>query len=291
MGEPVVVGVDGSRSAWDALDWAAAEAAARGCPLLIVNACSPPVAPGPFVPVSGTDGASVVLLRRAQERVRVTTPDIEVTSRTIVGGAAPALASQPAQLLVVGTRGLGPVRAALAGSVSIATCSRAACPVVVVPPARERGHGPSRTRVVVGIDGSDRSRTAIGFAFAAAAQRGVGVTALHAWTPRPPADFEGRGEDWTATEAVERHRLAAALAPWRNRFPRVDVRPTLVLEEPARALALESIGAALLVVGSRGRGCVTGALFGSVSHAVLHHAPCPTAVVRPMPIIERSSAA
>jgi nucleotide-binding universal stress UspA family protein len=152
--------------------------------------------------------------------------------------------------------------------------------------------GPSRTRVVVGVDGSDLSQSAIGFALAAAAQRGIGLTALHAWTPRPPADFEGLGDDWVATAAVERHRLAAALTPWRSRFPSTDIRLKLVPDEPARALATESPGAALLVVGSRGRGCMTGVLFGSVSHAVVHYARSPTAVVRPTATTtERSPAA
>ncbi len=294
--EPVVVGVDGSRSAWDALDWAAAEAGTRGCSLRIAHACAPLVAPNPLAVVTdvaaGVDGGSEVLLRSAARRARVIAPEVEVTSSTIVGGAARALSSQPAQLLVVGTRGLGRVRSAILGSVSIAVCSRATCPVVVVPPRHDVRPSLSRTRVVVGVDGSDLSRSAIGFALAAAAQRGIGLTALHAWIPRPADGFEGLGDDWVATAAVERHRLAAALTPWRSRFPDTDIRLKLVADEPARALASEWPGAALLVVGSRGHGCVTGILFGSVSQAVVRYARCATAVVRPpATATERSPAA
>jgi nucleotide-binding universal stress UspA family protein len=290
MGEPdpVLVGVDGSRTAWDALDWAAAEAAARGCALRIVTACPPPVAPGPFGPVADVGGAGGAggaaaeeLLREASQRARAVAPEVEVTGRTVVGGAAPALTAQPAQLVVVGTRARGRVRRALVGSVSVAVCSRAPCPVVVVPPRREVEPGPSRVRVVVGVGGPDPSAAALGVAFAAAAQRGIGLTALHAWTPQPPADVDGLGDDRDAAEAVGRHRLTAALTPWRREFPGVDVRLTLVADDPARALAAESAGAALLVVGSRGRGCLAGALFGSVGQAVLRHARCPAAVVRP----------
>ncbi|MDF2977983.1 MAG: UspA protein [Actinomycetospora sp.] len=286
MGEPnpVLVGVDGSCTAWDALDWAAAEAAARGCPLRIVTACPPPVAPGPFGPVADVGGAGAAaaeeLLRQASQRARAVAPELEVTGRTVVGGAAPALTAQPAQLVVVGTRARGRVRRALAGSVSVGVCSRAPCPVVVVPPRREVEPGPSRVRVVVGVDGSG-SAPALAVAFAAAAQRGIGLTALHAWTPHPPADLDGLGDDRDAAELVARDRLTAALAPWRREFPGVGVRLTLVADEPARALAAESAGAALLVIGSRGRGCLSGALFGSVGQAVLRHARCPAAVVRP----------
>jgi nucleotide-binding universal stress UspA family protein len=280
--DPVVVGVDDVRSAWDAVDWAAAEAAARGCPLGIVHACSPPVAPGPFAPVTD-DAVSVgdALLREASECAHRIAPELEVFSRTIIGGAAPALTAMPAQLVVVGTRALGRVRSALVGSVGVAVCSRASCPVVVVPPWQDGDPGPSAARVVVGVDGSARSDPAVGVALAAAAQRGVGLTALHAWTPRPPADLGGVGDDPAATESVARYRLVSAVARWRSRYPGTDIRLRLVLDDPVHALVAESAGAALLVIGSRGRGCVTGALFGSVSHAVLRHARCPTTVVRP----------
>ena len=287
MGEPdpVVVGVGAARSSWDALDWAAAEAATRGCPLRIVSACTPPVAPGPFAPVADLGGpggaATDALLQEAAERARTVASELVVTTRAVIGGPVAALTCQPAQLLVVGTCAPGPVRSALVGSVSVAVSSRAACPVVVVPPRREVAPGPSRARVVVGVDGTDLSAPAVGVALSAAVQRGIGLTAVHAWTPRPPADVGGIGDDWVAAEAVARHRLAAALTPWRRRFPDVDVRLTPVPDDPARALAEESAGAALVVVGARGRGCLTGALFGSVSQAVLRHASCPAVVVRP----------
>lgn len=81
---------------------------------------------------------------------------------------------------------------------------------------------------MVGVDGSDLSGPAIGFALRAAVRRGIGLTALHAWTPRPPADLGGLGDDETAAEAVERRRLDDALARWREWFPAVDIASKLV---------------------------------------------------------------
>lgn len=290
---PVVVGVDGSASARDALDWAAAEAAVRARPLWIVHACPPPVDPGLLgqVPRLGEGAADAGVLREAARRAQVVAPEVEVTTCLVFGGPAPVILGQRAELVVVGSRGLGGLRGALAGSVSVTVSAHAACPVVVVPPLRDVAPGPSRARVVVGVDGSDLSGLAIGFALRATVRRGIGLTALHAWTPRPPADLGGLGDDETAAEAVERRRLDDALARWREWFPAVDIASKLLRGDPAHALAAESAGAALTVVGSRGRGCMTGILFGSVSHTVLRNAHSPIAVVRPQPVKDRRARA
>lgn len=283
---PVVVGVDGSESGRDALDWAVAEAATRLRPLWIVHACPAPVDSGPLGPVPSLvpcTGTSDVL-REAARRAQLIAPEVEVTTRLVLGGPVPAILGQRAGLIVLGSRGQRGVRRALAGSVGVAVSAHAQCPVVVVPPLHQVASGPSRTQVVVGVDGSDLSSPAIGFALHAAAQRGVGLTALHAWTPRPPADIGALSDDWIASQVAERRALDSALAQWRLRFPAVDIRPKLVCGDPAHWLAAESAGAALLVVGSRGRGCMTGVLFGSVSQVVLHAARCPIAVVRPQAV-------
>jgi nucleotide-binding universal stress UspA family protein len=87
--------------------------------------------------------------------------------------------------------------------------------------------------------------------------------------------------DFTADEPTARAALDRILMPWRALFPDVPVRAVLRYSDPETALTAESVGAALVVVGSRGRGVLRGRLFGSVSRAVVQRAHSAVAVVRP----------
>jgi len=286
---PVLVGVDGSVSAQAALAWAAAEATFRHCPLRIVHTFTWPMIGDPFglnLTESMNDGLRATagwILGEAANQARRAVPDIKVTAELFAAAAAPMLLSQAqdAQLVVVGSRGLGGFRGLLVGSVSSTVAAHAPCPVIVVHPHREGTAFPVSPagRVVVGVDGSEVSAAAIRFAFQEAARRRVGVTAVHAAMPtrqhpslHVPADI---------IEQVDRQLFAEAMESERVLVPGIDVETKLVHSHPAQALIDEADGAELIVVGSRGRGGFTGMLLGSVSQAVLHHAPCPVAVVHP----------
>ncbi|MEU4293386.1 universal stress protein [Kribbella sp. NPDC026596] len=132
---------------------------------------------------------------------------------------------------------------------------------------------------MVGVDGSEVSSAAIRFAFGEAARRHVGITAVHAAMPsrrqssvRVPADI---------VEQVDRQLVAEAMDSKRILIPGIDVKTKVVHSHPVQALLDGADGAELIVVGSRGRGGFTGMVLGSVSQAVLRHAPCPVAVVHP----------
>ena len=86
--------------------------------------------------------------------------------------------------------------------------------------------------------------------------------------------------EWRQLEAQEQEALHESVARWSEKYPGIDVVAKSVVADPAKALVDESAGAELLVVGSHGRGGFAGLLLGSVSHAALHHARCPVAVVR-----------
>jgi len=137
--------------------------------------------------------------------------------------------------------------------------------------------------VVAGVDGSDHGREALRFALSEAALRGARVTAVRAWSI-PPLTTTGVGimpayqvvrdglAEGTAAELAQSVEEASSAAS-------VEVEVEVVQGDAAGALVERSAGAALVVVGSRGRGSVAGPLLGSVSQGVLHHAQCPVAVV------------
>ena len=284
---PIVVGVDGSESGHHAVDWAVDEARSRNLPVHLLSAWYSDYgaeALGPVVPTIEDDCQS--LLDTTAGPVRQALPDLSVTTQTIHAQPASALiaASRHADTIVVGSRGLGAVREAFAGSTSMQVAAYASCPVVVV---REVA-ADSRTaqRVVVGVDGSDLSVDATGYAFAQAARRGLGLTVLHAWDINAYTSgvaMSALPDVWTDLETEQEVITATAVTGWQDKYPDVDVRTHVLQGRPADILVDASEHAALVVVGSRGRGGFRGLLLGSVSRNVLHRAHCPVAVVRPYP--------
>ncbi|WP_412520716.1 universal stress protein [Actinomadura madurae] len=135
--------------------------------------------------------------------------------------------------------------------------------------------GTAAGEVVAGLDLAEDPGPVLDHAFAAATVRGARLRVLHAW--HPPALTVESGVDLQITAGTYRGHLAAALAPWRNRHPDVEVVEDVVVGHPVDMLATASAHADLVVVGSWGRSFS----IGSVSHGVIHHARCPVAVVRP----------
>jgi nucleotide-binding universal stress UspA family protein len=136
---------------------------------------------------------------------------------------------------------------------------------------------------VVGVDGSELSRLAVDFAFSHAALHHLGVLAVHAYAfPAfiTSSDLPSAAYDIDDLREDHARLLAEALAGYRDNYPDMPVRQKVVYGPPAAVLVAESAGAALTVVGSRGRGGFAGLLLGSTSQSVLHHATGPVAIVR-----------
>lgn len=285
VGRAVVAGVDGSNSAVRAVRWAAREAARRRAPLRLVAAVAAAPAMAQFAYAGAGPDPREVLLRQARTHLAHAAqatvdaaPGTEPTQELLDGFPIPRLVeeSRSAQLVALGDRGLGGLTGLLLGSVAFALAAQGACPVVVVRGRTEATEGP----VVVGVDGSPVSEAALAFAFEAAATRGAPLLAVHVWwdlllDPRTLPSL-----DWDAIAERERAELAERLAGWGEKYPDVAVQRLVTRDHPAQVLAEQSERAQLLVVGSRGRGALSGLLLGSVSHAVLHRAACPVAVVR-----------
>lgn len=283
--DQIVVGVDGSQASSYAVEWAAGEARRRQAALRIVSAAASWVlepAPDPraeevraWLRESGQE-----LLDSAVARARSVAPEVGVSADLVPGPPARALlgAARDAVMVVVGTRGTGGLAGALVGSISLQVVSHAPVPAVAVRSAAQVPVG----EVVVGVDGSPNSLAAVGFAFQEAALRQVRLRVVLAWThpaSTAPGELRPLAYDATVVEAREERTLVESLVGWREKFPDVEVAHEVVHERATRALAEASAQADLLVVGSRGRGGFAGLVLGSVSHAMLHHARCPIAVV------------
>ncbi len=261
MNRSIVCGVDGTRAS----RWAARVAGefARGLDrtlVLVHVAREQPTFPygdprlRELQRRDAAEAATILLERTGAEM-----PDVAVEPKVVFGDAAAALmtVSADAELLVVGSRGRGPLASAFLGSVSAHVATEAPCPVIVVPSvvAADRWLArPPHSRIVCGIDDSVSSARALRVAGALAERLRLELALVH-------VEPHGGREDAPADG------LGAL---------------TVRAGEPVETLREETADpvAGLLVVGSRGRTSWRAAL-GSVSRGLAASAPVPVMVVPP----------
>ena len=140
-------------------------------------------------------------------------------------------------------------------------------------------------RIVVGVDGSPTSKTALRWAIHQAELTGSTVDAVLAW--EYPAAIAGFGwapvavTDDAPFETLADKTLAGTISEVAGPDPAATINPVLANGYPAAVLLHAAEGADLLVVGSRGHSEFTDALLGSVSQNCAHHAKCPVVIIRP----------
>jgi nucleotide-binding universal stress UspA family protein len=285
----IIVGVDGSESAAQALQWADREAALRKLPVTAVLAWGfldqhHPDLDDRFDPSYGETAASHALDAYVE---RALGPDRSggVRRRTICDLPSAALleTSRDASLLVVGARGLGGFRELLLGSVSHACVHHAASPVAVVRGEHTAPEAGTVERVVVGIDGSETARHALAWAVEEARLRPARLEVVHAWHMPYVTGYPWVSPtfDLDAFEEAAQRTVAVALGAVDTDGLVEPITRTLCAGGAASALLDAAKGADLVVVGSRGLGGFTGLLLGSVGDQVVHHADCPVVVVPP----------
>lgn len=292
---PIVVGVDGSAHALDAVRWATPEAILRRLPLVLASSVVRPRGTfGDAVNLSAGTYSSLEF--RGKQRLE-TAADLAATvaggapltvSTTLKHGSAAATLlemAETAAMVVVGSRGLGELTGGLIGSVSSAVVTHSPCPVAVVRGMPDKIEEVRDGPVVVGVDGTERSEPAIGAAFEEAALRGTDLVAVHAWSDYDlstvfAVDENNRDLDWSAIAAAEEAVLAESLAGWKDKYPDVSAQRVVVRDRPVHHLVESSRQAQLVVTGSRGRGGFTSLLLGSTSRSLLHATHCPVLVVR-----------
>jgi nucleotide-binding universal stress UspA family protein len=186
-----------------------------------------------------------------------------------------------ADLVVVGARGLAPLKRALLGSVSTSVVHHVPCPVLVV---KGRRHG-LRTALLA-VDGSPDSLRAAGFLAALPLDRGLRLRLLAVvepptWVSGPEIGalppIEAVLRDW---QAEAERSLKRVEADFRDEVASVEGR--VVVGRPGEQIVAAASDPVvdLVVVGARGLGAFKRLLLGSVSEHVLHHAACPVLIVR-----------
>ena len=279
-----MVGTDGSGPAADAVAWALDEAGLSGLPLHVVAAWSPSREPretqwpAAMTSVAEWEGALDAAVRSVVERSGHR--EVPVSTRVVYGQPEKALVDEsgPDRLLVVGSRGRGAFTGLVLGSVSQTCAQYSRGPVVVV-----RGSAPSDGvgRVVVGVDGSADSLRALRFAAAAARRREAPLEVVHVWQETDHAAHGRMGPVGESAKAQADREWQSILRSVVVVAPDVELIGNHVAGYAPSVLLTASAGAALLVVGSRGRGGWAGLLLGSVSLRCVTRSACPVAVIRP----------
>lgn len=286
---PLVVGIDGSESSLDAVDWAVDEAARHHLPVRLVYASLWERYEGTRPSVGETDRPfervwAERIVASSLEHARLRNPDVKVSSEILPEDAVTALLreSHEAFAVVTGSRGRGEITGLLLGSVSLSVAARAVCPVVVVRGGESNRQGAFH-KLVVGIGDTVESAAAVRFALGEAEARHCAVRAVRAW--QVPV-HEGASHPLIAPDAAARvHEERAstlvtdALRLAERNHPRAQVHRA-VIEGPAHKVLLDmSADADLVIVGAQRRHGHFGLQLGRVSHALLHHSHCPVAVV------------
>jgi nucleotide-binding universal stress UspA family protein len=279
----VVIGVDGSADADAARQWAMQHASSRpNAQVVLVHAWFVPATHG----LAGADqferlrAKAARLLVEAEHAIR-TASDIAVTTRLEYGSGATAIleCARGADLIVVGTRGRGPVSSLLLGSVSREVVSGSDVPVAVI----RHDHAIQRGPVVVGVDDSRAARAALRWAADHAHRHGLPLKVVHAFQPQHLAGLFGmtRFQPDVAWRAEATRALERLIRDEVGEPDDLELAALAAQAGPASGVLGAAEGASLVVVGTRGRGGAASVLLGSVSSEVLQRARCPVVTIPP----------
>ncbi|MGW0486042.1 universal stress protein [Nonomuraea sp. NPDC003214] len=277
----VVVGYDGSDFSMQALEWALGECELRRLPLTVTHAWR--------WPYREAQREAQLDLRNAAEHVLFHGADCARSSSTLTdvkadlyeGSAAERLVdlSADAELVVVGSRGLGALTRSVVGSVASYVAAHAQAPVVIVRGSGPLPAGPAPSGPMVLALSPTTPDETVQFAFDEAGLRQLPLLAVHAvhlqhmaWgvAMAPVPDIE-------ALARAGQERMEERLAPWRACHPETHLETRAVVAPAKEVLRAASPQASLLVVGAdrtRHHGHL-----GSVVRAAVEYAPGPVAVV------------
>ncbi|MEL4359137.1 MULTISPECIES: universal stress protein [unclassified Luteococcus] len=290
----IVVGVDGSGQSAVATEWAAQRAEQLGLGLTMVLATPPlqiPTSRGRMMRQSANHFGERIITA-ARERLDVAAseasaahPELQITAQ-LLEDSEPALAmvqaSSTAALTVVGTRGLGAIKAMALGSVSRHLITHGHGPIVVVPETGTARDERAVGTVAVGVDDASHSTATLHAAIEEAERLGGRLLAIHSWEYSPSVVEGMPAMDTELFETVQHtyeEDLAALVREQVGDHPSFDVEVRVTLGNAGEVLVNASHEAELLVVGSRGRSGLGGLLLGSTAAHVARASICPVLVI------------
>ncbi|MFG1625180.1 universal stress protein [Kribbella sp. NPDC049227] len=261
---PVIVLVDEHTTDVEALEWATAEAAARGSELRIVYAFRFPrlldPVGNPTVDLQTRESAEDVVTV-AVRRARRIAPDLRIRTHVFPGRQVTALVTEARE----GDRGLVVLghgrRSRLERSLTRRLARGTTASLAVIGLSKQGAVGPSAGRVVVGVDDNGGPPAVLGFAFRAARRRGTGLTVVH------------------AAASSRRRSVEDAVQIWRMAYPEVDVQWDFTRGPIDSAVLAESPAAALTVLGADRHAWLHRVVRGSASYNVLRLARGPVVMV------------
>ena len=138
--------------------------------------------------------------------------------------------------------------------------------------------------VVCAVDRSDEARAAVGIARELAAHLESRLFLFHVAPPTeaPGVSAAAAGQErLRAEELSDAEALVAQIVEEEGLGDDVTVRVEIGKADERIVELARQENAALVVLGSRGRGDLSSTVLGSVSHAVAANAPCPVVIVPP----------
>ena len=273
----VLLGTDGSPDAVRAVDWLAGFPLPVESQILVISVL-------PHLGSRAAEHADAVhaqarqVVEDARRRLAPRVVDVVVVEGGVRERLLQTAEEWKADLIVLGARGLSGVERVLLGSVSLSVAREAPCAVMIV-----KGAATTVQRVVVGLDGSDHSRHALGFmaSLPLATETDlvlIGVaekTHFPRSAPSLVADqLRAVIADIDEEEKARKHQILVEAETMINRRGRVHLRSVVGNPPDEIVAAANATGAQLIVLGSRGLGRLQRFVLGSVSERVLLQSEC-----------------
>ena len=257
----VIVGIDGSRAAIHAAEWAADEAASRGVSLLMlaIIKATHPSAEDYHRDVAHAEAS----LHTARLAVEAMGRAIKVETDVLRGppGAILVSESDDAEMICVGSAGIDRYSRALLGSTATEVAEKSLCPVAVIHSQPDRP-GPDINWIVVEVNDAPSRDIVVDQAMREAQLRNLPVLAI--------------GNTQSASPS---HDLDNRLSPWRRWYPEVHIYPVAAGGSVTHFLNGHDDLVSLAVVGAADAGQLA-QIVGPQDHPVFRHAESSVLIVR-----------